>query len=775
MNEFLSIFLLGTFICAGFAQFALFVLHKNEPDKLYFGILCIFLGLVAALSEKNFLSASLPVLAQENLYKVVVLAIFIIMPVYLTFIKSLFPEALPPVVLRVSQTSGPILAFAALFMPIARWQMAAPFFLGTTVIYFLYLFFILAAAIIRKREGAILSLTASLCLSFSFVISLIITGNYLISQLFDEIFVSFGLLLFLISISFVVVLKTTEVMTKVEELLQKDKAVTKVKDNFLSNTLQEIRSPLINILKISESLSEAESGNLNGIQKSNISMILSAARRLQTQTGDLFDYLGIHKKENPTDAEPHNLNAIVQSVCDQYQSLLKGKPVKLKNEIREQIPPVGADDNRVRQILVNLMEAAIKYTPKGVLAISSQNSEKAVEIMITVSGGAIPKNKLDAAFHSLDRSNFLAQPDLDATDLEISIVKSLVESHGGIIWAESGPAQEFKIIFTLPAALNESPETNQNEAGIIIQASLTEAAVSEAAAASAPLTDNSADLEAQNLSLRQANQALEEKVRELSSNLEQTNRKLEKIGEELSRLEKSRRNLLSNISHDLRSPMTSIQGYVDAIIDGLVEDPVKQRDYLLRVRNKITGLYRLTEELFRLTKLEARQVEFIQRLVPVAKLLQNIYERYKLEVSAGEIHYELTVPAEFTSQWPMILIDTDHLDRVFANLILNAVKFTPQGGTIILSCDLSGHDVVFKVTDTGAGIAEKDLPFIFDRFYMGSKARTSTAGGSGLGLTIAKEVVEYHGGSIWAESKPGEGSTLLIKLPVCETAPFPVE
>jgi signal transduction histidine kinase len=268
--------------------------------------------------------------------------------------------------------------------------------------------------------------------------------------------------------------------------------------------------------------------------------------------------------------------------------------------------------------------------------------------------------------------------------------------------------------------------------------------------------------------LRDLNMGLESRIQERTAELERTNHTLEKINDDLERLETSRRHLLSNISHDLGTPMTLIQGYIEALIDKVVVGPEQQDKYLRLVLNRITGLNRLIADLFQLSKLEARQIDFSMQELTICQFIECFSERYRVEVNNAGIHFHIQLVLPEEEEWPLtrLVIDINRLDQVFTNIIFNAIKHTPAGGLIRLEIAIAGHFLRLNVQDTGSGIDPEDLPFIFDRFYKKDKSRNSAAGGSGLGLSIAKEIVEFHGGRIWAESTLGNGASICFDLPL---------
>lgn len=278
---------------------------------------------------------------------------------------------------------------------------------------------------------------------------------------------------------------------------------------------------------------------------------------------------------------------------------------------------------------------------------------------------------------------------------------------------------------------------------------------------------HSGELEELNLQLTELNNGLEEKIVERTLSLQQSKRQLEMMNEELERIERSRIRLLTNISHDLRTPITSIQGYIEAILDGVVTDPEQTRKYLRLIHSKSLTLNRLIQDLFELSQLESRQAAFRMREVTTADLIHLVREKFELDASAHGVRFEVR---DSLPHSVVLNVDADRLDQVFANLIFNAIKYTPREGTIVIDFEKRPgrafkDELIVQVSDSGIGVAKEELPYIFDRFYKGTP-RSSSKKGSGLGLAIAKEIVEYHGGRIWAESDTGRGCTVYFTLPI---------
>ncbi|WP_036584042.1 sensor histidine kinase [Paenibacillus darwinianus] len=271
--------------------------------------------------------------------------------------------------------------------------------------------------------------------------------------------------------------------------------------------------------------------------------------------------------------------------------------------------------------------------------------------------------------------------------------------------------------------------------------------------------------------LKELNVHLEDRIEERTVALRSSNEKLEASNVELEKMERSRRHLLTNISHDLRTPMTLVQGYLEAMQDGVVKGEEQQAKYVRMVLGKIDGLNRLIAELFELSKLESGQVRLELREIVVAEWAESLREYFGLDIESRGMTMGIEVAEEHAGapggERIRVRIDETRMNKALANLVYNAIKHMPTGGRLELRfrLDRKADKLLLEVSDTGSGIEEEDMPYIFDRFYKKDKSRNSAGGGSGIGLAIVKEIIELHGGVIVAESQPGEGTTFRIALP----------
>jgi histidine kinase len=228
----------------------------------------------------------------------------------------------------------------------------------------------------------------------------------------------------------------------------------------------------------------------------------------------------------------------------------------------------------------------------------------------------------------------------------------------------------------------------------------------------------------------------------------------------LGQTESMRRQLIGDVAHELRTPLTTIKGSLEGLIDGVLPAEVETFQEIYREADR---LQRLVNDLQELSRVEAGSYELNRRPVEVSQMVEITAARLGRQFEEKDMILETDLPDGL----PMVLADEDRFGQVLLNLMGNALQYTSAGGKVTLTAQRAGNEVQVSVTDTGVGIPPEHLPHIFDRFYRVDKSRSRAGGGSGIGLTIAKYLVEAHGGRIWAQSPgSGKGSTFTFTLPI---------
>ncbi|MBQ6796240.1 MAG: HAMP domain-containing protein [Clostridia bacterium] len=231
---------------------------------------------------------------------------------------------------------------------------------------------------------------------------------------------------------------------------------------------------------------------------------------------------------------------------------------------------------------------------------------------------------------------------------------------------------------------------------------------------------------------------------------------------EQTKLDMARREFVANVSHELRTPITTIKSYAETILD-MAEEETPETGFIKVIEQEADRMTRIVTDLLTLSRLDNSSKQALDKKVfDLASLVENVVQ--KLKINANNLG--LTLSFEKEGDTSAFYGDQDRMEQVITNIVSNAVKYTPSGGNVRVSCSAKYTEAVICVADDGIGIPEKDLPRIFERFYRVDKARSRESGGTGLGLAIAKELVEMHGGRIEIKSREGKGTSVIIKVPM---------
>lgn len=250
----------------------------------------------------------------------------------------------------------------------------------------------------------------------------------------------------------------------------------------------------------------------------------------------------------------------------------------------------------------------------------------------------------------------------------------------------------------------------------------------------------------------------EGEIGHLHDNYEQMRLQLKENAEEKMQNEKKSKELVSNISHDLKTPITSIKGYVEGIMDGVADTPEKIDKYIKTIYNKANDMDRLINELTTYSGIDSNKIPYHFHVLNIADYFQDCVEEVGLDLEQKDIQLNYTnlAPAD-----TCIVADPEQLKKVINNIISNSVKYMGHDkGIIDIRILDEGESVRIEIEDNGKGIAAKDIGNIFERFYRTDSSRNSLQGGSGIGLSIVKKIIEDHGGYVWATSKEGEGTCM---------------
>lgn len=254
----------------------------------------------------------------------------------------------------------------------------------------------------------------------------------------------------------------------------------------------------------------------------------------------------------------------------------------------------------------------------------------------------------------------------------------------------------------------------------------------------------------------------DDEISQLCQDFEEMRMRLKETTEEKVQYDKESKELISNISHDLKTPITAIKGYVEGILDGVASSPEKLDKYIRTIYHKANDMDRLIDELTFYSKIDTNKIPYTFSKINVASYFRDCVEEVSLELDSNNMELGYF---NYVEDDVLIIADAEQMKRVINNIISNSVKYLDKKkGIINIRIKDVGDFIQIEIEDNGRGIAAKDLPNIFDRFYRADSSRNSSKGGSGIGLSIVRKIVEDHGGRIWASSKEGIGTEIHLVL-----------
>lgn len=262
----------------------------------------------------------------------------------------------------------------------------------------------------------------------------------------------------------------------------------------------------------------------------------------------------------------------------------------------------------------------------------------------------------------------------------------------------------------------------------------------------------------------------EDEIGQLCRDFEEMRKRLKESTEEKIRTDQQNRELISNISHDLKTPITVVKGYVEGIMEGVADTPEKQEKYIRTIYNKANDMERLINELTFYSKIDTNRIPYVFDKINVRNYFDDCVEELGLDLEERKVRLGYY---NDTEKDVLVIADAEQIKRVISNIINNSIKYMDKLNASIQIRVLDVGDFVqVEIEDNGQGISARDLPYIFDRFYRTDASRNSSKGGSGIGLSIVKKIIEDHGGKIWATSKPGVGTVMHFVLRKYQEVPI---
>jgi signal transduction histidine kinase len=256
----------------------------------------------------------------------------------------------------------------------------------------------------------------------------------------------------------------------------------------------------------------------------------------------------------------------------------------------------------------------------------------------------------------------------------------------------------------------------------------------------------------------------DDEIGQLCDDFEKMRKKLKESMVGILAADEINREMIKNISHDIETPLTSIKGYVEGIMDGVADSPEKRDRYIKIIYNKTIEIERLIEELTLYSKIDSNSMPFNFKKIPANQYFNNFSSdlRWDLEAKGLKFYYDSEVREQTE-----FMIDSKQFKRAINNIIINSVKYVDKSkpeNSLRMRVKEVGNMIQLEITDNGVGIAKKDMPYVFDRFFRGDVSRNTSSGGSGIGLSIVKRIVKEHNGKVFITSELGKGTTVYITM-----------
>lgn len=447
--------LFGSAIVLALYHLLVYALRREDRSALYFGICCLLGAVRVPTAGELYLLQVYPQSSVEWINGIGYLTYYGGVIFGSLFMRAMFPQDFSARIAKALAGIGICFAASVLLLPIevyTRWIGVFHAFAFVCGIYFISG---LIVAVFRRRSGALLQLAGWIVIVAAAIHDILYNANRIIGL--DRQVIPFGLFILALIEAAELARRFSRDYRSIESMSKRLLSMDRMKDEFLANTSHELKTPLHGIINLSESMLEGAAGAVNEVQREQLGVVVSVARRMAALINDILDFSRLKHSDIPLQLRSVNVQAILSANRDIFLHYIHGKPIAFRLQLPDSLPNVRADENRLVQILYNLIGNAIKFTQEGEVAVTANQEGNMLRISISDTGIGIPREKQEAIFQSFEQAGTSVTREYGGTGLGLSIAKQLVELHGGrmSVVSESGKGSTFS--FTLPVSEAAGP------------------------------------------------------------------------------------------------------------------------------------------------------------------------------------------------------------------------------------------------------------------------------------------------------------------------------
>jgi len=786
---------------------SIFLLRREDRSSLFLVLMCVMFVCRTLVYGEYLIKSLIPFISFNAIVAIdyITLCWFSVFAALL--IGELFPEETSRKMLKAATAYGAAMTLLFLATPVSFYTRLSYIIEVTAVVIGLYAIVCVSSAFVKGRKDSLLVLLGTLPVIAGGVHDVLYQNNLILSD-FGEL-VPIGLFLLLFMQSFVLARRFSEAFSNVSALSQKLLKLDKIKDEFLANTSHELRTPLSGILGITESLLRGSEGQLSDTQSQNLSIIASSCRRLANLVNDILDYSKLRHGDIRLNIRPVRLDSLIQTVVNVFKQLSKSKEYDVIADIPMGLPPVMADENRVVQILYNLIGNAIKFTARGHVKVSARKSGNMLEICVSDTGEGIPEDRLEDIFKSFEQVDTSLTRRHGGTGLGLSITKQLVELQGGNIRVQSQIGSGSAFYFTLPAAaaFPEEKEPAVPMPELAVSAIEEQPAIIEKEGDGAHVLlvdDDAVSLQSSAAILKIGGYAVTA-VNSGKAALEVTTRRqdcslvvLDVMMPEMSGYEVCRKIRENKSSFDLPVLMLTAKATTEDIVIGFeagandyLSKPFEPEELLARVKTLVNLKTSVDRSLAAEVALMQAQIKphflyntlntissfcdtdpvharkliddfsnylrqsfdfkNLEMYVPVEREISLVNSYVEIEKArfGSKLKVEFNIDATIKASIPSLSIQP-----LVENAIRHGLRKKGGGGTVVISVKNTAEGLLVSVSDDGTGIPPDRLEMVL-----------SPDTGHGVGLrNIDRRLRKLFGKGLIIESEPGKGTRVMFML-----------